>query len=70
MNSDDAAIVFTIKNVRWLKDEWGDYWVAELFQDGKRVGLTSSYYSLNEAGTMRLTREEQELNMPPQFGVA
>lgn len=60
MMATDTPIIFDIKNIRWLADEWGDYWVGELFQNGKRWALTGTYYSLDETGEKRLTREEQE----------
>ena len=67
MNKDAAAIVVKLVNLRWLRDEWGDYWVADLFCNGKRFGLTGSYYSLNEDGTARLTREEQEADIEKKY---
>lgn len=63
MNKDAANITIEFQNVRWLKDKFGDYWVADLLHNGKRIGITGSYYSLNEEGTARLSRDEQEKNM-------
>lgn len=63
MNQDAANIIIAFQNVRWLKDEFGDYWVADLLHNGKRIGITGSYYSLDESGNKRANREEQEKDM-------
>ena len=62
-----CGITIDLVNIHWLKDEWGDYWVAELFYGGKRFGLTGSYHSLNKEGTARLTREEQEAHIEENY---
>lgn len=36
------------KDKRWLRDADGWYWITELYQNGKRIGLTGNYYDLDE----------------------
>ena len=38
----------SIENVRWCKDELGDYWVADLLENGKKIGVTGNYYDIDE----------------------
>lgn len=52
-----------IKNVKWRRDDYGDYWIAELYdKDGKRLGLTGNYYDLP-----RPPRHEEEVLIRAEF---
>jgi len=55
-----------IANLEWLRDDCGEYWVADLFKGHKKIGVTGTYYDLNENGE-RLSRNEQEAELKNEF---
>lgn len=57
-----------IKNLTWHTDDLGPYWRADLYENGKKVGITGSYYNVDEHGR-RATKEEQEAEIAAQFEV-
>ena len=52
----------TIKNIEWFRNNDGDYWRGELWEDDKRIGLTGTYYDLGE-DNKRDSREDQEASL-------
>lgn len=58
----------TIRNLTWKSDPLGDYWTADLIRGGVKVGVTGSYYELNDKG-QRASKEEQELELSEQFEI-
>ena len=39
---------YTIHNVEWKQGDLGWYWVADLHEDGKQIGITGNYYDIEE----------------------
>lgn len=47
----------SVQGIVWRKDNCGDYWTADLFRDGKRIGVTGNYYDVGRSG-QRPVRED------------
>lgn len=47
----------SVQGIVWRKDDCGDYWTADLFRDGKKMGLTGNYYDVGKDG-QRPSRED------------
>lgn len=55
-----------IANLEWLRDDCGEYWIADLFQAGKKIGVTGSYYSVDKSN-LRTGRKEQEKELEADY---
>lgn len=59
--------LMTARNVYWSEDDWGWFWVADLYRDGVKVGGTGNYYDdIDDRTGLRYPREDQIL-MCPQY---
>jgi hypothetical protein len=63
-----------IKDIEWLEDESGWYWIAtEIDNNGKQIGRTGNYYELyldpKDMATYRLSKEDQEEDIKLLFEI-
>lgn len=66
VNISDAKSI--LRHVAWHKDDFGEYWVADLIRDGKPVGRIGTYYDLGPE-YLRAHKREQELEMLERFEI-
>jgi len=60
---------YTVRNVDWREDCQGVFWIAELYRNGERIGLTGSYYDIDEETDRRPSREDQVVANPEYLGI-
>lgn len=54
--------LMTVRRVYWSEDDLGQFWTADLYQDGVKIGVTGNYYDdIDDETGQRYSREDQVL---------